>query len=36
MIRDGNPRAQRKLEARIKATGALTKLDCGTRGRYRL
>jgi hypothetical protein len=35
--RDGNPRAQRKLEARIKALGVnFVHLEPGKRGRYRL
>jgi hypothetical protein len=34
--RDGNPRAQKKLEARVKAAGARTRLEPGKRGRYRL
>ena len=35
--RDGNPRAQRKIEARVKAAGAKhTRLEPGKRGRYRL
>ena len=35
--RDGNPRAQRKIEARVKAAGAKhRRLEPGKRGRYRL
>ena len=35
--RDGNPRAQRKLEAKIKALGVnFVHLEPGKRGRYRL
>jgi hypothetical protein len=37
LTRDGNPRAQRKLEAAIKAAGAhRTNLEPGKKGRYRL
>jgi hypothetical protein len=36
-VRDGNPRAQAKLEAKIKNLGALsTNLQPGKRGRYEL
>jgi hypothetical protein len=36
-VRDGNPRAQAKLEAKIKAAGAFfTRLQTGKRGRYKL
>jgi hypothetical protein len=33
-VRDGNERAQRRLEARVKALGAMTFLEPGKRGKY--